>query len=180
MLLRPALVYDAAAIARVEVSTWRDAYREILPARFLAALREETQAQQWRALIGRPGHVMVVVEDYLSGEVVGFSSGGPERGVTPQFSGEVFTLYVAPAWQRAGLGRRLFAAVAERLVRAGRRSLVVRALAENPARQLYETLGGRFLGFRSIRVGGLLFDEASYGWDDAGPLVGRYLTGLVR
>jgi ribosomal protein S18 acetylase RimI-like enzyme len=114
--------------------------------------------------------LVVVFEDYLSGRVVGFSSAGPERDRNPRFRGEIYTLYVDPAFQRHGLGTRLFVSAVSRLGCQGISSVLVRALAENPARRLYESLGGRWVAERTIEVGGAPFCEVSYGWDDTSAL----------
>jgi ribosomal protein S18 acetylase RimI-like enzyme len=170
MLLRQAILDDARDIARVDVDTWRATYRDILPAGYLSGLSYESRERMWRGVLSDRGHgrshFTLVAEDYLTGRVVAFASGGRERDGTPGYRGELYTLYVDPACQRRGLGRRLTVKMAERLARAGVHSMLVWVLAQNPARRFYESLGGRWVQKKPISVGGVTVDEVAYGWPD--------------
>ncbi len=44
--------------------------------------------------------------------------------------------------------------------------MLVRVLAENPARKFYEALGGQLLKAKPIEIGGATLDEVAYGWTD--------------
>jgi GNAT superfamily N-acetyltransferase len=123
--VRPAWPQDAAEIARVQVVTWRAAYRAVLPATLLDEWDAGAAEASWRTAIASPptpGHGVVVA---LEGQtVVGFAAfGTPELtdGEHPHPagpSGELSTLLVEPRWGRRGHGSRLLAAVTD-LVRAG-------------------------------------------------------------
>jgi GNAT superfamily N-acetyltransferase len=52
--VRPARTTDADDIARVQLSTWRTAYRRLLPRHVLADLDAEWIAAQWRDAIEKP------------------------------------------------------------------------------------------------------------------------------
>jgi len=97
--------------------------------------------------------------------VIGFGSCGPNRG-EHGFSGEVFTLYVAPDWQNRGIGRRLLIALFGRLVASGRRSAIIWVLRDNPGRFFYARLGGREVSRKALPVGGAAVEAAGYGWPD--------------
>jgi hypothetical protein len=45
---------DALAIARVQVETWRSAYREIVPRAYLAGLSPEERVGLWRNVLDGP------------------------------------------------------------------------------------------------------------------------------
>jgi hypothetical protein len=100
------------------------------------------------------------------GEIVGFSSGGPERSGDEVYRGEIYALYVSPAYQRRGIGRRLVGASARRLLQAGTGNLLVWVLSANPSRQFYERLGGQLVREREIEIGGVSLPEVGYGWAD--------------
>jgi len=118
--VRPARPDDAAAVARVQVVTWRTAYRDVLPAAVLDDWDEGAATDTWRAAVTSPptpGHgVLVAVE---RDEVVGFAAYGPAElgaGEAPDPAGpttEIATLLVEPRWGRRGHGSRLLAAVAD-------------------------------------------------------------------
>jgi GNAT superfamily N-acetyltransferase len=118
--VRPARAGDAGAVARVQLVTWRTAYRAVLPAAVLDDWDETAATEAWRVAIAAPptpGHgVLVALE---RDRVVGFAAHGPaELGAedTPDPAGpttEIATLLVEPRWGRRGHGSRLLAAVAD-------------------------------------------------------------------
>jgi GNAT superfamily N-acetyltransferase len=118
--VRPARPDDAAAVARVQVVTWRTAYREVLPVAVLDEWDEHAAAESWRTAVTAPptpGHgVLVAVE---RDEVVGFAAYGPAELTAGESSDpagpttEIATLLVEPRWGRRGHGSRLLAAVAD-------------------------------------------------------------------
>jgi GNAT superfamily N-acetyltransferase len=136
--VRPALPDDAPGIARIQLSTWRTAYRRLLPRHVLDELDEEWMGRQWTEAITEPPsprhRVLVAVEQAESREsVVGFLAAGPadEAALSaeeaqaladrddevgddlPAFPPEVASvtdLLVEPRWGRRGHGSRLLAA----------------------------------------------------------------------
>ncbi len=172
MSVRAATVADAPVIAGIHVETWRTAYRGLVSGDYLASLSTEARERFWAGLLGRAdGRDIAVVAEDEGGRVVGFASGGPERSGDPDYRGELYTLYVLQEHQGRGHGRRLLAAVAERLAEAGIHSLILWVLAEGPARPFYEALGGRRLRVQQIELGGATLDEVAYGWPDSAPLI---------
>ncbi|HEY9481610.1 MAG TPA: GNAT family N-acetyltransferase [Micromonosporaceae bacterium] len=64
--VRPARPFDASEIARIQLATWRTAYRRLLPRLVLAELDEAWMAEQWLAAIEGPPssrhHIMIAIE----------------------------------------------------------------------------------------------------------------------
>jgi GNAT superfamily N-acetyltransferase len=147
--VRPAWPDDAAEIARVQVVTWRTAYRSVLPAEVLDDWDDESGAASWRAAVASPptpGHgVLVALERNV---LVGFAAYGPAEltaDEVPDPSGptaELSTLLVEPRWGRRGHGSRLLAAVADLAV-AGRfgRLQVWLPEADQVSAAFYESAG---------------------------------------
>jgi GNAT superfamily N-acetyltransferase len=118
--VRPARPDDAAAVARVQVVTWRTAYRDVLPVAVLDDWDEAAAEESWRTAVTAPptpGHgVLVALE---GDQVVGFAAYGPAElaeGEVPDPAGpttEIAILLVEPRWGRRGHGSRLLAAVAD-------------------------------------------------------------------
>ncbi len=146
-LIRVATQADARGIARVQVATWRHAYRGLVPRRFLDAMDEDERAARWaHTLAGRGGPAgardLVAVED---GAVRGFASAGPVReflGAADPGTGEIYALYVSPERIGSGLGRALMAATVDLLRDAGHPAAVLWVLRGNArARRFYERAG---------------------------------------
>src|SRR5438045_1652071 len=98
--IRPGRPGDAHGIARLDIETWRATYAGMLSTAYLVGLSERRREAGWRGVILRePRDVRIAVGS--NGAILGFGSCGPNRG-DRSFTGEVFTLYVAPDWQNQG------------------------------------------------------------------------------
>lgn len=166
--IRTAVPSDAASIARVHVDTWRTTYGGIVPATHLAGLSYSRRESVWTEIIANaPETASTFIAETADGEVIGFAHGGPERAGDGTYLGELYSIYLLERHQRQGVGRRLVSAVAQHLVDAGFRSMLVWVLQGNgPARRFYESLGGKRVGCQIITIGGKDVVEVSYGWED--------------
>jgi ribosomal protein S18 acetylase RimI-like enzyme len=126
--VRPARPDDVGEIARIQLTTWRVAYRRLMPRHVLEQLDENWIAQQWERSITDPPtpthRVLVAVEEATDQStqayVVGFAASGPpdEAALAPDEDhtalGDsvvaVTDLLVEPRWGRRGHGSRLLAA----------------------------------------------------------------------
>jgi ribosomal protein S18 acetylase RimI-like enzyme len=162
-MVRPAVIEDAKAIARVHVASWRTTYRGLLADDFLASLGEEPYTDRWRRVIGDGLSRVFVVDE--AGDVVGFASCGRERAGEVGFSGELYAIYVLESAQRRGNGRELVRAVAGALREMKLTDMIVWVLRDNiAARRFYERLGGVYVREQPITIGTTTLDEVSYGW----------------
>jgi GNAT superfamily N-acetyltransferase len=166
MHVREATCEDAAAIARVQVQTWRTTYPGILPDAVLDGLSVEEQERGWRRALCDPGSAtfVYVALDEL-GRVVGFASGGQERSDDPEYEGELRAIYLLDSHQGRGLGRSLLAMVRGRLQAQGFANMLIWVAASNHrARRFYEAMGGFEVRQRTEVIRGVEVEEAGYGW----------------
>ena len=147
--VRPAQPGDAAEIARIQVVTWRTAYRSVLPAAVLDDWDADAAESRWHAAVTRPptpGHgVLVALE---RNTLVGFAAFGPaelspgERQDPAGPTTEISTLLVEPRWGRRGHGSRLLSAVADLAGTGGAARLQVWLLEEDGVSTgFYESAG---------------------------------------
>lgn len=68
-VIRPAVEADAAAVAHVNIASWREAYAHFLSAGFLEAMSLDEQVERWAHII--PRNVVHVAE--VDGVVQGFA-----------------------------------------------------------------------------------------------------------
>jgi ribosomal protein S18 acetylase RimI-like enzyme len=177
-VVRQATLLDAAAIARVEVETWRETYAGILSEKLLVGLSAEQRTRSWSAhLLRSPRGTLVATGP--RGTVIGFGNCGAQRGGVTGFKGEIFTLYVQPEAQGNGLGRALLAGLFHRLVEQGMSSAIVWVLEQNPSRFFYERVGGTRIARRALQVGGSDVDALAYAWRDL-PAILRAQAGTGR
>jgi GNAT superfamily N-acetyltransferase len=171
--IRPALPADSPACARVRVDTWRQAYQGLMPADILAKLSYERAEKAWRESLWEnlhPGSFGLVAED-APGQVVGVLMGGRERSGDPLHTGEIYVLYILPAYQRRGVGRGLFSAAVRRLQDDGYPSLLIWVLEKNPWRAFYDAMGGKPLRTAELDIGGVKLVEVAYGWGESSLLI---------
>ena len=162
--IRPAVTGDEPAIARVQVLTWQQTYRGILPDEFLDALDVERSAESWRAVVSDRKRITHVVD---GPGILGFCTAGPSRGDPGGYRGEVEAIYVHPTEQARGHGAALVRAAMAWL--AGRRltPVVVWALEANtPAHGFYQALGAQRLDTRLLRIADALYPEVGFGWPE--------------
>jgi len=148
VVVRPARVEDATAIAEVHVRTWQAAYAHVFGTKRLAELDVQRRAASWRQGLAdlRPHETVLVAEDE-DGRVVGFASVGESPVAADE--GELHAIYVLPEAWGDGTGRSLVAAAVDALRSEGFRAAILWVLEDNPrARRFYEREGWRVDGAR--------------------------------
>jgi len=154
--VRPARLDDVGEIARIQLTTWRVAYRRLLPGQVLDRLDEDWVTSQWREAVANPPthkhRVFVAVEQpenpgvATAGQrppayLVGFAAAGPAdaAALAPDEDhtalgtdvAAITDLLVEPRWGRRGHGSRLLAACVDSWRSDGFRTAVAWAFAED-------------------------------------------------
>jgi len=140
--LRRATSEDAAALAAVEVRSWRAAYRGLMPVAFLDGLSEAEKTAAWHQNLLKHGasgrkRVWVALSDAGICGFVRVGSVMDEREV-----GLIYLLYVLPEHWSRGVGTALMRVGMLELRDLGMREAILWVLADNlRARRFYEHLG---------------------------------------
>ncbi|HZT40632.1 MAG TPA: GNAT family N-acetyltransferase [Chthonomonadaceae bacterium] len=181
MRVRKANLSDVEAMAHVGVDSFLAAHKGQIPEPVYRWRQEEwtyaVSAQGWERLLreiadGTNPYACVYVAEIESGEIIGLGMAELAASDATGATGEVYVLYVHPAYQRQGAGRRLVQAIAGRLSEQGITRLDIKVLKANiPARRFYEALGGQVIGECEIEDAGFMLPEVVYGWSDIGVLV---------
>ena len=192
--VRQAVDSDAHGIAQVHIDSWRSTYAGIVPADHLAGLDYDEREKRWHRLLADRRQNAFVAEDQ-DGRIIGFASGGPERSgsasasgtpsctddpqvesggpdpnAPPEYSAELYAIYLYESDQRRGVGRRLVASLCSWFLSRGWHSMLTWVLTDNPSRNFYEALGGEEVRVETITIGGTELTEVAYGWSDISPL----------
>jgi GNAT superfamily N-acetyltransferase len=117
--VRRAAPADAAEIARIQVTTWRYGYAQILPAAVLEQLTEQAALVAWTQALTEPPtphHRVLVAQE--GDTTVGFAVLAPAEDLQPddpepQTTIGVGPVLVEPRWGRRGHGSRLMAAAVD-------------------------------------------------------------------
>lgn len=131
--VRPARPEDAERVARVQLSTWRTAYADLLPAAALD-VPEVKAAALWLGAVESPPtpqHRLLVAME--RDELVGFAASGPAADEDVVGAAELLTLLVDPRWGRRGHASRLVAASVESWRTDGFTTAVAWAWERDPA-----------------------------------------------
>jgi GNAT superfamily N-acetyltransferase len=158
--VQPASIDDASEIARIQLTTWRVAYRRMLPRHVLDELDVESLAQRWREAIASPPspehRVLVAIEQVghapsATGPgrayLVGFAASGPadQAARAPHEEDNAWgdgvvaitELLVEPRWGRRGHGSRLLAASVDQWRADGRTTALAWAYRDDTATQRF-------------------------------------------
>lgn len=158
--IRPATTADVRGVATVHVDTWREAYKDIVPREYLAALDVVTRAERWLKTLtaGTPCVLVAVVND----AVVGWIAYGPSRDDDLESRcAEIEAIYVAPAFWNRGIGTALMSEASERLYAEGYSEVTLWVLKDNKSAQsFYVQRGFQTDGSaKVIEIGGAALTE---------------------
>jgi GNAT superfamily N-acetyltransferase len=142
--VRPARPLDAERVARVQLSTWRTAYADLLPEDALSVPEEQVAALWLRAVEVPPSprHRLLVAME--RDELVGFAALAPaeDDDLDGDTAGELTALLVEPRWGRRGHGSRLLAAAVDTWRPQGVVTAVVWAWERDGATRSFLTSAG--------------------------------------
>lgn len=145
--IRAARPDDAEALARLHVAVWRETYTGVAPIEAIEQLDERRRLPYWRDVLGEGDAGRRVLVACRGDEVMGLVSYGPASTAALGERGEIKHLYVAPACQGMGWGKRLLNRALDDLRASGCRRVGLAVVRENAhARRFYRAMGGREVG----------------------------------
>lgn len=160
--VRAAVPADAAAIAALQVRSWRVAYRGLVPDDFLDRLTEDAWLARWQQMLASPRagiHHLVSCDG--DGAVVAVAGCGEAPEPSGRATGQLFVIYADPAVWGQGHGHALLEEVRDRLAADGHAAALLWVAARN-ARTIrwYEAHGWSLDGVtQTEEVAGAVFDE---------------------
>jgi len=168
MKIRKARLGDEKDIANVVVSTWKVAYKDILPDEFLKSLTTERHEKILREHIEKQTETVLVLEDDDE-RIVGMISGGKDR--SGLYDCEVVAIYIIPEHQKKGYGKELFKALIREYKKNSYKTMIVWAFKENKDQKFYEKLGGTIKQQKVEALWGIEKTIVGYVWADINTIV---------
>lgn len=160
--IRAAQAEDASALAAAREESWRYAYQGLIPHLPLERMLARRGLSWWQRAIASRAPVLVLEFD---GAPAGYATFGRSRLPGAGLDGEIYELYVRPAYQGVGFGTQLFHAAHRRLEAHGLSGLVVWALADNDAAcAFYLNRGGKPFSEGQERFGEVALRKVAFGW----------------
>lgn len=168
MIIRSAVLEDAAGIAKVHVSSWQTTYTGLMPDEVIASRGLENRTRIWTRILSDDNRkaILLVAEDNEC--IVGFVDGGTPQNDSEEFDSELYAIYLIKEAQGKGIGRALIQSFVKKLHEAGYTSMVLSVLNENvSSRGFYEKMGGTLSGEGEYRVTeSVTLKTIQYGWKD--------------
>ncbi len=161
--IRPPRREDAAALARIQVDSYRSAYAGIFPQDYLNQFSYDAQEVDWIEQLASASLDVILVAEAGDSQPAGYAVGRMQASYDAPRDSELVSLHVRRSLQRRGIGRRLVTALAASLAARGCRAMMLWVLEANPARAFYERLGAVPLEGRKRTITAY---EVAYGWPD--------------
>ncbi|MFX1504295.1 MAG: GNAT family N-acetyltransferase [Promethearchaeota archaeon] len=179
---REANIFDLRGIVKVQVDTWKTAYKGIISEAYLQSLSYEDKEENWEQRLENPTHgAIIFIAEVDPYKIIGFALATLEK-YNPilaipdhdRFKGELCAIYVLKEFQRKKIGTELVSLVLKNFKENDINSMITWVLKENPSRRFYEKLGGIVLGEQSIEIGGIRYIEIAYGWENIEAIPSKY------
>jgi ribosomal protein S18 acetylase RimI-like enzyme len=172
IIVRAAGPSDGAAVAAFHHKVWHISFRDLAPPEALQRLDENHRLVKWTKALGEPRTDQLVCLAVQNEEIVGMAAASAPSSHDYGDRGEIFAVYIDPACQRHGLGRRLMSVAAQHLRKCGYQAAALAVVDGNIAAcRFYEKLGAVVIG-RATDAGPIWRSEnIIYAWDDLDILI---------
>ena len=148
----------ASVASRIYAKSWKTAYKNIIPQRYL----DDLSPEHWTSFLENSPFQNYILED--NGVFVATSSIVKARDYKYDGYGEIVSIYVLPEYFGKGYGTFLFNYMTDKLQLMGCRRMCLWVLEDNyNARRFYEKMGFVANGDKKqCRIGGKEFTEICY------------------
>lgn len=164
--VREATPEDAEIIGRINVETWVATYRGVVHQSFLDSLDPAEMAGYAAKRIANSNLNCFVLCEKDGGRVTGYAHIGPCREKNVDADGELYAIYILPAFQNKGAGKTLLDAAIAKCRRRGFLRVMVSVFEQNiSSRKFYEKSGATFIGSDHVDIENHRYPTATYLWE---------------
>ena len=162
IIVRPATTQDGQQMAALFMTAWHTNLKDFVPAGFLDQFQHDKQKEKYSARVIDPAWILLVAE--FQNNIVGMIGATASNSNSDQT--ELKSMYIAPLYQRQGIGTLLLNKLFSELKRHNTKNVIVWCIEANkPACSFYEKHG-------AIRIKNIAtpeqyssFPHNSYNWD---------------
>lgn len=166
--VRAATIEDAAEIANVHINSWREAYKDLMPADFLndRPLYFKNRYQLWKSILSVKDNITFVADCTENG-VIGFINGNKARNQEYEDYAEIYCLYLLKKYHHQKIGFELLKKSFEKFKLRGYSKAYLWVLENNPTIKFYEKTGGTYKGhILEEDVAGQKMNEQCFVWEN--------------
>ena len=139
--IRNATLHDAKFIASIHTSSWRDVYKNILPANYLDYEVEQERRDFWHSKLSNKNLSEMILTINSGNVVLGFI--WVTRTGEPGYDAVIEALHIDIDAKYCGYGKQIIKAAVRRLIKQGVKSICLRVFDDNAAAiQFYHSIGG--------------------------------------
>ena len=132
---------DVESIATIHTSSWRDVYKNILPASYLNNEIEQERLCFWQEKLNSKDQTEIILTISSGKLVMGFI--WITRSGEPGYDAVIEALHIDTNAKNCGYGKKIMKASVQRLIDQGAKSVCLRVFDDNVAAvQIYRHLGG--------------------------------------
>ena len=152
-LIRKAVPDDAYGIASVNASTRYTTYKWLMPQKVLETRLGTIpeKAEKVKNSIQKNNRFLVAV-NLENNEVIWMLSYGPSRDEKYPNNWEIYAFYILKEYQKLGIGKKLFLAWIEELIKLWYKDMIINVLKWNNAINFYKKYGGKVVWERSDEI----------------------------
>jgi GNAT superfamily N-acetyltransferase len=166
--IRAGTLVDVQAISKAYAESWKTTYEGLVPEVFVKGMTVEAAVKIFTdSLQPNQYSYFLYVAETSEGRIVGFADGGKERSHPESGMGELYAIYLLKEFQGQGMGKGLFQAGVQSLIRSGMTNMIVWVLEQSPYRKFYESMGGKLEpGIKRLDVVDQQIRLVPYRWSD--------------
>ncbi|MEM1485213.1 GNAT family N-acetyltransferase [Oscillospiraceae bacterium PP1C4] len=140
MFIKQATAQDAKTISHIHASSWKAAYRGMIPQQYLDELQDDFWVSAFQSWIDtNPIKALLIYDNELP---VGCIVYGKSRDDKLPEWGEIISIYLIPAYLGKGYGYKLFNSALDDMKHAGYHDIYLWVLEDNEAaKKFYERNG---------------------------------------
>lgn len=159
-MIRRALKSDNYNIAKLLVSGWQTAYKELIDNDFLNNMSVDIMAKGWKTNIlsqNEDNNIYVYEEN---NKIIGIIRFGKPDDTSSNYNAEIHVLYVETTLKRNGIGTKLFKFATEHFIKNKTTNMIIWCLKGNtPSIRFYEKMGGKIVSFRKAVINNIELEE---------------------
>lgn len=158
--VRKANANDAYWISYVNAHTRYSTYRWLIPEKILETRINsiDERTEKTREFIAN-GKNYLVIENNETHEIVWMSIYWPSRNENHPNSGEIYAIYILKEYQKIWLGKKLFIAWINGLIKLWYNDMIINVLKWNNAIDFYKKYGGQVVWEKSDQFGVTTLEE---------------------
>jgi GNAT superfamily N-acetyltransferase len=165
-IIRPAIMSDAEAMARINIDSWRETYSGLIDQETLDAMTDEEYIAKWQRIL-RPENELngfrFVAE--IGSTMVGYVGAGLSRAKALGYDGELYALYLLKKYHGKGIGKALFLQAVREFKAWNMKSFHLYVLKANKVgRSFYDKFAPDEVSGAEIKIKENMYCDMCYGW----------------